>query len=310
MSSSFIRKLDMALGDLASGGLLVNEQADTFIRTLIDQPTLLRQVRTVPMERPTMEINKVIFGSRILKASTQAGGFNDNGNPPNDRYLTEADRSKPTTSKVTLSTKEVIAEVHLPYELLEDNIEKGNFEATVLALIAERAALDLEELMILGDTASGDAYLAQMSGLLKLSTSHVLDAAGASVNPSIFSNAQKLMPTKYRRNLGQMRYFSSMNVETDWRLSVSSRQTGLGDGALTGSNSVSALGVPLAPAALMPNAQMSFCDPKNVIFGVQRNIRIETDRDIRSRQLIFVLTARVAIQIEEEDAVVKVINLG
>ena len=47
------RKADFALTELTSnGGVLNPDQNDTFIRLLIDQPTLLRSVRTVPMNTP------------------------------------------------------------------------------------------------------------------------------------------------------------------------------------------------------------------------------------------------------------------
>jgi hypothetical protein len=48
---------------------------------------------------------------------------------------------------------------------------------------------------------------------------------------------------------------------------------------------------------------------QNLIFGIQRDIRVETDRDIRSREFIIVLTARVALQIEDIDATVKYTNI-
>jgi hypothetical protein len=47
------QKADFALSELTSnGGVLNPEQNDTFIRLLIDQPTMLRAVRTVPMNTP------------------------------------------------------------------------------------------------------------------------------------------------------------------------------------------------------------------------------------------------------------------
>jgi hypothetical protein len=55
---------------------------------------------------------------------------------------------------------------------------------------------------------------------------------------------------------------------------------------------------------------MLFTFPKNLIFGVQRDIMIETDKDIRSRVLIIVLTMRIALQIEEADAAVRVSDLA
>ena len=309
--SELSQKADFALSELTSnGGVLNPEQNDTFIRLLIDQPTKLRNVRTVPMNTPVMKLNKIGFGSRILRVAPQGTAPYQQDSGANNRWLAATDRSKPVTSQITLTTNEVMAEVRIPYEVLEDNIERGGMADTVLALIAERAALDIEELLILGDTASGDPYLALQNGILKRITSNVVDAAGGSIAVATFNNLKKALPTKYRRNLPSMRYFSSMDRESDYRVAVSSRGTDLGDSILTSNAPLPVLGVPLQSAALMPNSNIVFTDPQNIIFGVQRNVRIEQDRDIRAREIIIVLTARMGIQIEQEDAAAKVINLA
>lgn len=307
--AEMVRKADLALSELSSGGGLLNQmQADTFLRNLIDQPTILNDARSVPMNAPQMVIEKIGFGSRILKPAVQAGGANDDGS--NDRHLIEADRSKPDLSKVTLNTTEIIAEVHIHDEILEDNIERGNMQDTILTLIAERAALDLEELIINGDTGSGDPYLAMFDGVLKLTTSNVTDAVGAGISINVFNDMKKSLPTRYRRNLNTMRFYTSMDVESDYRVQVASRGTDLGDAVLLGNAPIPVLGIPLSPVALMPEANGFLVNPNNFIWGIQRQVRIERDRDIRARTWIIVLTLRVALEIEEETAVVKLINLG
>jgi HK97 family phage major capsid protein len=302
--SDIIQRAMLALADLQNdGGMLNPEQNNTFIRMLIDQPTMLRQVRSVPMAGPTMELNKIGFGSRILRAARQATAGDG-------RALLEAERAKPTTGKVELATKEVIAEIRLPYEVLEDNIERGDLENTILALIAERAALDLEELILQGDTASGDAYLALMDGVLKLADANIVDAANASISAALFNSMVKALPTPYRRNRAAMAFFVPMDVEQDYRLALSNRGTALGDDLLTGNRPVPVFGTPMRPAALMPEANLLFTDPQNVIFGIQRNVRVESERLISEREVKIVLTARIAVEIEEKAAMTKLINLG
>jgi len=306
----------MALADLASGGLLLPEQADAFIRKLLIQPTLLNQVRVVTMNSPQRNINKIGFGQRILKKATSATA------------LAAGDRSKPTTSQVTLNTDEVIAEVRLPYDVIEDNIERGNINTagansdpkpilgglkdTIISMIAERAALDLEELAILGDSTDLDPYIALKEGYLKLSTDHVVDAAAATIDKSLFKAGLQAMPDQYMRNLAQLRHFVSVNNEIEYRDTIASRETNAGDQQFVaqGQNPVFGFGVPLNSVSLMPGDQGLLTHPMNLIMGIQRQISIEVDKNISERVFIIVLTARVDFQIEETDAVVKYTNIG
>lgn len=307
-NEELIRKADLALSDLASdGGLLSDEQTNRFIRTLIDSPTMLNSIRVVTMNSPTKKINKIGFGSRIMQAATFGQAAST--------------RSKPTTSQVTLNSKEVIAEVWLPYEVLEDNIEGGNpfvandgspggLHSTVVQLIAERAALDLEEQLLMGDTSSGDPFLAQNDGLLKLATAHVVDAGAASISKSLMKAGVKAMPDKYLRNRSSLAHFISVDNETEYRDTYASRQTALGDSMLQGTSDIYAYGSPIRAVPLMPATKGLFSDPMNFIFGIQRRVTLEYDKDIRTRTFIIVLTARVDYQIEEADAVVTYTNIG
>ena len=70
----------------------------------------------------------------------------------------------PVTSTVELNAKEVIAEVNITYDTLENNIEKDGLQQTLMQMLAERAAVDIEELIVNGDVASSDPYLAQLDG--------------------------------------------------------------------------------------------------------------------------------------------------
>lgn len=307
-NQQLIQKADMVLADLATAGLLNPEQTDRFIRTLMDSPTILNSVRTVTMNSPTKKINKIGFGSRILRPGVE------------NTALLQSERSKADLSQVELNTKEVIAEVRLPYAVLEDNIEGGNINAgmeqgagglhqTIVTMIAERAAVDLEELLISGDTASGDTYLALQDGYLKLATANVVAAGGATFTKGLVKSVVKAMPAKYLRNRAALRHFVSVNNETEMRDIYANRQTGLGDSNLTGNLPLYMYGSQILGVPLMPAANDLFCDPLNLIFGIQRQITIEYDKDITTREFIIVLTARVATAIEEANAVVKVTGM-
>jgi len=294
-----------------NGGLLLPEQANAFIDLVLDEPTILKQVRVIRMGAGKVKINRMGFGTRILRAARQTGSANDDGS--NDRYVLKADRSAPVTSQIELNDDEVIAETRLPYELLEDNIEGMSMEAHVMRLIAQQAAIDLEELGLWGDDGSGDAYLALQNGWLKRSTAHVADNLGAGINPDLFANAMLAMPQKYMRNLGALRAFVSVANTIRYRQNVSKRQTGYGDSALQNDIPLSAHGLRIEGAPMLAADSIGATGlvtfPKNLLWGIRRDISVETDKDIRSREYIIVLTMRVAVQIDDADATVKLENI-
>lgn len=307
---ALVQRADFALSDLMSnGGMLNPEQANQFIDMVQETPTILRQARVVPMNAPTRKINRLGFGSRIMRAAPQGVSPFADDDGTNDRYLAAADRSAPTTAQIELNTKEVMAEVHLPYEVLEDNIEGMSFEDHLMRLIADRAAQDFEELALEGDSDSADAYLALLDGFLKTATSNVVDNASAGISPDLFEDSLLAMPQKYLRNRGDLRNFITVADEIKYRANVAKRATGYGDSALQSDGSLVAYGVPVENAPLMPTSTGLFTYPQNMLFGIQRQIQIETDKDIRARSIIIVLTARIDVLWDDESAVVKMINI-
>jgi HK97 family phage major capsid protein len=311
-SQELVNRADLALADLtANGGVLTPEQANQFIDYILDQPTMLPQVRVVRMNSPEVKINRLGFKTRILKAAPTNGGDLDAGG--NDRYLRVADRSKPTTSQISLTSKEVIAEIRIPYEALEDNIEGRSMEEHIMRLIAQRAALDLEEWALWADTASSDPYLALANGWMKRASAHITDNANAGVSPDLFTNAQLALPQAYLKYLPQMRGYISMANTIKYRQKVSQRQTGYGDSALQNNIPLTAHGLTLEGVAALAYDNIGKTGlvtfPQNLIFGIRRDITVETDKDIRSREYVIVLTARVGLQMDDVDATVKMINI-
>lgn len=304
-NKTIIEKADVTLATLASGGLMNPEQADTFLRMVQSAPTILKDSRFVQMASDTRKIEKMGFGNRILRPGVEG------------KVLADADRSAPSTSTVTLNAKEVIAEVHITYDTLENNIEGDNLQNTIMQMIAERAALDIEELIVNGDKTSTDPYLALFDGLRKQATSHVVDHAAGAFTKDVFKKAYKAVPAKYLRNPKDWKFYTSHGLEVEWKDQVAGRQTNLGDFSLQG-GLASAYGVPVGGIAMLQPytdstktvSDILLTHPKNIVTGMSRNVRIEVDKDIRARKFIIVLTAKVDAKFEEEDAVAKVIKVA
>ena len=328
-NQSLLRKADITIAELASnGGELSPEQGAAFIRKLIKQPTLIRVCRVVEMLAPIRKINKIGFGQRILRKATSAVALTATGS--NGTGLDG--RVMPTTSQIVLTTSEQIAEVRLPYDVLEDNIERATsanneptntgpagLRQTLIDLIAERAALDMEELGILGNPgytnaadADDQAYLSQLSGWLYTASTagNVSDANGATISKAIFKSGLKTMPSQYLRNKAALNHFVSVNNETEYRDTLADRGTPLGDQMVQGNSPTFAFGSAVIPVALMPEDQGAYTDPLNLIFGIQRQVSMEFAKDISSRVYIIVLTVRLAFAIEEPEAIVLYENIG
>lgn len=333
-NQDIVRKADLSVQDLiADGGVLNDEQANRFVRKLIKQPTILRDARTVEMRSPTRNINKIQFNKRILRAATSGVALDTaaiDSATPFDPVAEATARAKVLTEQIQLNTSEVIAEVHLPYDVIEDNVERGNIGQmrdvggtaaggglidTILQLMAERAALDVEELALLGDTSLGaaDPYLDLQDGWLKdieTNGGNNADQGGATITKRQFKSGKKTMPDQYLRNLAQMRHYVSFDNETEYRDTVADRATALGDATLEGDRPLRAFGSPVMAVSQMPEDEGIFTNPLNLIWGIQRQMTLEFDKNISARVFIIVLSARIAIKTEETEAAVRYFNIG
>jgi hypothetical protein len=304
-NQTIVEKADLAVSNLVDdGGYLNPMQADAFLRILINQPTILNTSRIIPMNSPNMEINRIGFMTRIL-----------HGAPASGTNLADEKRVSPETEKLILTTSEIMAEIHLPYDVMEDNIERASLESTIMQMIAEHAALDLEELLILGDEDnSADDLLKLQDGILVLATRNVVayDDPPELYDVNMFKTGIQAMPLPYLRNRAALRFFTSHLLETEFAALQSARFTMLGDNRLEGdySEKLKAFGISIVPCALMPDGTYILTHPQNIIVGIQRRLQIETWRDIRARQMIVVLTMRIAQDIEEPRGIVKVTGLA
>ncbi len=317
-NSQIIEKAVLTVSDLAQGGYMNPMQSGRFIRGIIDQPTIIKAARTVTITGEQKKIEKIGFGQRIMRAATESVPLTS------DQY------AKPSFGKVELSTKEVIAEVRISYDTLEANIEGQNLKNTIISMIQERVALDLEELILQGDKGSTDPYLATLDGVLKKCNQHVVDAKGAEPNLQLFTDLIKSVPAKYIRDITRWRMYTSRNVDLAWKNAIASRNTVAGDRFLLQNTNATALGFEIEPVAMMPEnltydptpatpssgdektglGQVLLIHPQNIVIGFTRRVQMETDKDISARQIIIVTTLKVDVAIEEVDAVGKLINVS
>lgn len=299
---SLLAKADLALSDLTSdAGILVPEQAQRFIRILIKEAVMMKLATVVPMRAPQQRLEKIKFGSRVLRAGQEA------------QALAAGDRVKPDLSKVELNAKLFKAEVRLDNEVLEDSIERAQLRQTIMTLMGEAVSRDMDEVIIQGDTASSDLFLAQFDGLLKQVTSNTYAHGTNPIDKTVFHSMIKALPIEFHRNRRDLRFLTSVNAEIDYRDSLSERATVVGDKFLEQDAPVMYAGIPIQAVPMFPEnlgsgtdeTDVILMDPKNLHVGIWREIRVETDKLVSEGVVLVVATMRFDVKLAHEPATVK-----
>lgn len=300
-----LQKADLAVGDLTSGGLLLATQSKKFMRLVVDESVFLQDATFISMPANTYRIDQVKMSDRVLRKASS-------GQP-----LPEGDRSKPTLSKVEITTTEFMGEIDLFDEVMEDNIEGQSFKDTILAIVAEAVARDIEEVALNGDTASTDDFLTAFDGFIKMAVTNVFNAQDSTTSKEIWREMLRTLPSRYLRSKNDYAIYTSVDSAADYFNTLTNRIGDASDSRLDKGGEASWWNMPVRPVPLMLEnvgtgshcTTPLFLDPKNAHVGMQRTVRLDTDRDIRARAVIIVITVRFGCKYKEEAAVVKAENL-
>ena len=316
-----------------SGGILNAKQANRFIDFVFDQSVLMKTARVVRMNEPTVDIDKVDIGQRIMRKATE--GTDDGSN------------ADPTFSKISMTTVKLRLDWELTTEGLEDNIEGDSLEDHVASLMARQTANDLEDLLIHGDTSlTSEALLKALDGWRTLARADavVVDAAGANLTRSVFDSALREMPNKYLQRRSQLAWSTSSSLLQDyiWSLTLDVSATGgpsagsvMGDAIVNAGlggaqggvgtayvSGVRPFGIPLLEVPLYEETEtgtytgasgnhgvVELTFPNNRIVGMQRDIVVYREFKPKKDAIEYTQFIRVACQIENAAAFVHVRNV-
>jgi len=253
-NEELVEKAVVTADALASAGKLNPAQSDRFIDFVVDETVLKDNARVVRFRNETLEIDKIGIGKRAAVPKAEAT------DPGVRRGL--------STSKITLQPSEIMVPFEIGDTFREINIEGDSVEDHIISMFAKQLANDLEELYITGDklgpaaleadlidggSATGyvkDSYLALQDGWQKLANgANIVDAQGQNIGLGVFSKMIRQMPTKFRRNKGQLRWFLSPDLWQLYMEKLSTRATSLGDSA-AGGGSHGPFGIQAVPVPL------------------------------------------------------------
>jgi len=127
----------------------------------------------------------------------------------------------------------------------------------------------------------------------------------------------KSLPTKYRQDIRNLAWIQHSDLYLDYNEELASKGYSEAWSAITGIRDVPLRGIQNLQMPLL-KTDMGFTysstpytdgtivmltDLRNLIVGIQRDVRIEPYRQPRKRATDFVLTMRAAVQIENTDAI-------
>lgn len=306
----------------ASGGLLNPAQSNRFLDFVIDQSVLMQNARVVRMRTPSMEIDKLSVGTRLMAKATEATDTGSN--------------AAVTFSKVSLTTVKLRLDWELSTEALEDNIEGAGLEDHIAQVMARQTANDMDDLLINGNTSSGNSLLKALDGFVKLAIGGgvVVDEAGDSVSRSTYDRVLRNMPTKYLQRRGELRYFTGPGLVQDSIYSLGNPNSAteatpgapspgstVGDvaflqGAMRanggpGATGLAPYGIPLVEIPLMPetvsgdysgaagsHGYVELTFPNNKVVGIQRDITVYREFKPKTDTIQYTQYMRVACNIE------------
>jgi len=317
----------------ANGGLLKPEQSNRFIDYVVDQSNLMKNARVVRMRTPSMEIDKVSVGTRLMQKATEA--------------TSDGSNAAVTFSKVSLSSVKLRLDWALSTEALEDNIEGASLEDHLAQLMARQTANDVDDLLISGNTSSNNALLKALDGFTKLSLAggRVVDEAGNNVSRATFDRVLRNMPTKYLQRRGELRFFTGAGVVQDVSFSLQNPNSATAatagapapgstfgeqafmNGAIranggAGATGIAPYGIPLVEIPLLPetvagdysgasgnHGYIELTFPNNKVVGLHRDITVYRQFQPKSDTIEYTQFMRIACNVENLDSYVVAKNV-
>ena len=327
--------------------MLTDAERQFLVDRVIDESTLLKIVRKLTMNRSRVEIPRMSLGSRVMRASHPgthgesypyyaAGGTNPAA-PVGGAYAPDLPTAPgtlggsplgletgaterlvvPEFSTIVLQSSKLVLPWAITEEFLEDNPEQGAAEQRIATIMGIQAANDLEDLSLNGDEASVDALLRANDGYLKQALGGNLAPALGAFTTNSFETVLRKMPTKYRRNLRQLRFLVHPDTWMDYVQSIAARQGNMADQYLSGLvGDPTYGGIPIMASPFMPDpAVVSATDvnillthPDNLIFGVERDMKMRKTMDgqnaIYNDERYYALHLRCDFKIQNIEATV------
>jgi hypothetical protein len=317
-------------GDMNTARALLNdEQFNTFMRAAITEQSILADASFRKMNT----MNQVVSNTKIVGRVLQTGYKTVDGAQVTQNELTEATIG---FGKAELNSTKLKAKTSILDDDKEDNIEREQFEQTLLTMMGEAVGLDIEALNVFGDSsytsgspAAPDKLFSTYDGWLTqtadsaINSQGVITAAGSGTADfdlddtveAMFDAMIGKMPTAYRAAglLNRMNFYVPWEVYDSYQNLLASRETGLGDTNVTGRPNLTYKNIPVKYSPVLDaedgrtvygNVPSILTIPEFLWYGVYKDLSVEPNRVVAQEKTEYFYRIRCAAGVQWKDAVI------
>ena len=307
--------------DMSSAKALLNdEQFAQFMRAATINQTILADASFRRMNAMNQVVSSTKVTGRVLQ-----NGYDSNG--ATEDQLTAATIG---FGKAELNATKLKALTSLLDDDKEDNIEREQFEQTLLSMMGEAVGVDLEAVCVYGDTTytSGgnkDPLFSTLDGWLKGATAVKSDGAKGSGSADfvlantgvvgMFDAMLKKLPAAYRQAnlMKDLVFYVPYEVYEAYRAFLIDRETGLGDSTLLNADELKYKGIPVKYAPVLDAADgrtvygkvpSILTVPEFLWYGVYKDLSVEPHRDVANEKTDYYYRIRCDAANQWTDAVI------
>lgn len=310
--------------DMAGAKALLNEeQFAQFMRAATINQTILNDASFRRMNSTSQVVSSTKVTNRVL----QTGYKTVNNEQVTQNQLTPATLG---FGKAELVATKLKALTSILDDDKEDNIEREQFEQTLLTMMGEAVGIDLEAVCVFGDTTytSGgnkDPLFSTLNGWLKSATT-TLKSDGAKGSgtkdfdltdgiTAMFDKMLYSMPAAYRQSnlMKDLVFYVPFEVQEAYREFLIDRETGLGDSSLLNATELQYKGIPVKYAPVLDaadgrtvhgNVASILTVPEFLWYGVYKDLSVEPKRIVENEETEYYYRIRCDASVQWADSVI------
>lgn len=321
------------VSSLASS-VLQPEYFTQFVIELIRPRTILADARMMEMTSPRANIDRTGITGNILHKPTEGQALYAIGSDPTDN----GNGSGQVDFKQNQLNAQVYgAQISIDDEAMRRNIERQNFQNTLLSLMGNAAGMNMEAVLVFGDTVNSayssaignsDAYLISNGWIVKTPASQMIygvahgstynstnntagDFDGSDIQATLQAMLEKY-PKPYLTNRADLRYYLPWDLYDGYVNQAIERIGGVADLALTTDWTPIYKGIPLVFAQVLDDqvgvsafGQVAcLVNPDNLVYGIFHQVTIEPWRVPIAATTYFALRVEFDCHYENENVVV------